>query len=86
VLSVVPEVGVQVFCVIHPGVSVHAGYDCLCWSGVTRAGDQIDRVIDTRQSPTSPNLTGGGGVRPIVPFRETTFWAHGVNVGVRVEY
>jgi hypothetical protein len=59
------------------------------WASVVRVADQIDRVVDTRQSPTSPNFVlpaGTTGSRPIAPLQDTDFWAHGINVGIRVDY
>jgi len=85
-LTVVPEVGVRLSMCIVPGVSVHAGYDFLYWAQVARAGDQLDHVVDPRQLPSSGGFTGGPGFRPVSPLRDTAFWAHGVNVGVRFEY
>jgi hypothetical protein len=86
VLTVVPEVGVRLSACLMPGVSVHAGYDFLYWASVARAGDQLDHVVDTRQAPFSGSFTGGPGFRPVSPLRDTAFWAHGLNVGLRVEY
>lgn len=86
VLTVVPEAGARVSVRVAPGVSLHAGYDFLYWASVARAGDQLDHVVDTRQMPSSGSFTGGPGFRPVIPLRDTAFWAHGFNVGVRVEY
>jgi hypothetical protein len=85
-LTVVPEVGARVSVCLAPGVSVHAGYDFLYWASVARAGDQLDHVVDTRQLPSGGTFTGGPGFRPVSPLRDTAFWAHGFNFGVRFEY
>lgn len=85
-LTVVPEVGTRVFVRVSPNVCLHAGYDFIYWASVARAGDQLDYAVDTRQAPFSGNFTGGPGFRPISPVRDTAFWAHGFNVGVRLEY
>ena len=86
--SAIPELGVKFAYSVVPGISVHAGYDVLYWTTVVRAANQLDPTIDTRQVPTHPNFIPGfgPGVRPIVPLRESEFWAHGFNFGVRIEY
>jgi hypothetical protein len=85
-LTVVPEAGVRLSACVAPGISLYAGYDFLYWASVARAGDQLDQVVDTRQMPSSGSFTGGPGFRPLSPLRDTAFWAHGFNFGVRVEY
>jgi hypothetical protein len=86
-LTVVPEFGVRVSYPIAPGVSVHAGYDFLYWASVARAADQLDYAIDPRQAPTTfPAPTVAIGARPVPVLRDTDFWAHGLNFGVRVDY
>ncbi len=88
-LTVVPEIGAKAFFNVTQAVSFQVGYNVLYWGSVLRAADQIDRVVDTRQSPTSTNFVtpaGALGARPIVPLSDTSFWAQGVSVGLRLEY
>jgi hypothetical protein len=89
--SVVPEVGVKVYYQLTPEVRVFGGYDFLLWTNVARPGDQVDTNVDLNLLPTQPasggtvpNLTGRTG--PLFPFRDTTYWAQGINVGVEVRY
>jgi hypothetical protein len=92
--SVVPEVGLNLGYQVRPHVKVFVGYDFLYWTNVLRAGDQIDPVLNIAPTPVAVNngvsinslpLTQRAGmpIRPIVPFRETDFWAQGINFGVQ---
>jgi len=86
--SVVPEIGLQVGYDFTPHLRAFVGYNFLYWSNVLRAGDQIDRNIDVTQIPnfSAPGAVPVGQTRPEVLFRETSFWAQGLNVGVEWKY
>jgi hypothetical protein len=62
---------------------VTAGYDFMYWSNVMMAGQQIDRSVNR-------NLFGGmAGLVPARPeffYRDTDFWAQGLNFGVIGEF
>jgi len=65
------------------------GYSFLYISGVARPGDQIDRAINPNQAPAitvanPPPLNGPS--RPAFPAADSDFWAHGVNLGVRLRF
>jgi hypothetical protein len=70
-----------------PKGSAHVGYNFLYWSRVVRPGNQIDRVINVSQLPTSQ---GPGTVtspfRPVFAFPGTDFWALGVNIGLEIGF
>jgi hypothetical protein len=82
--GVVPELGVQLGYYFTEHFRVFVGYSFLYWSNVLRAGDQIDRVIDVTQIPNfnAPGVIPAGQTRPAVLFRDTGFWAQGLNVGL----
>ncbi len=61
------------------GWSASIGYSLIIWGQVMRAGDQIDLNVNTSQIPPD-TLTGDP--RPLVPFASTTFWAHGLQLGL----
>jgi hypothetical protein len=90
--SVVPEVGIKLGYQITEWCRATVGYNFLLMTNVVRPGDQIDRVIDVTQVPNfvppgvtvPPNPTGVP--RPLVPFRESTFWAQGVTFGLEFRY
>jgi hypothetical protein len=86
--AVVPEVDLNVGYQITPYVRAFVGYTFLYWSNVARPGDQIDRVINPAQLPTTP-VTGAqtfGPARPAPLLRDTDFWAQGINFGVEVRF
>ena len=60
--SCVPQVGLKVSVNLTSWVSVFAGYDFMYWTGVARAGDQLDRSVNPSQSPIF-----GAGRRPRRP-------------------
>jgi hypothetical protein len=66
---------------------VFVGYDFLFWNNVSRAGEQLDRQVNSAQSPLSPNF--GKTVIPAVPaavFTRSEFWAYGGTVGLEFRY
>jgi hypothetical protein len=90
--AVVPEVGIKLGYQLTDWCRATVGYNFLYMSNVVRPGDQIDRVIDVTQVPNfvppgvtvPPNPTGVP--RPLVPFRESNFWAQGVTFGLEFRY
>jgi hypothetical protein len=58
------------------------GYSWLYWSDVLRAPEQIDTRIDRDQ--LAPNAAPGA--RPAVNLQETSFWAHGLTGGIRIDF
>jgi hypothetical protein len=73
VYDMVFEAGVNLSFQATRHINLFAGYTFLWWLNPIRAGDQVDTVI---------NAGAGGPARPLVPFREDSFWAHGINAGV----
>ena len=86
--SVVPEVALTVGYQVNPNVRVFVGYDVLYWTGVARAGEQIDPALDVTKIPffNSAGLPPAPGNHPQVVFRESDFWAQGLLVGVQFTY
>jgi hypothetical protein len=86
--SVVPEIALTVGYQVNPNVRVFVGYDFLYWTGVARAGEQIDTALDVTKIPffNSAGLPPAPGNHPQVVFRETDFWAQGLLVGVLFTY
>ena len=87
--SVVPQVGIRVGYNITPNLRVYVGYDFLYWSSVLRPGDQIDRGLNELAIPnfgSQPGTPAGDPRRPMVPFRDSDFWAQGVNFGLEFRY
>jgi hypothetical protein len=85
--SVVPEVGVNMGVQVTQGVRAFVGYTFLYWTEVARPGDQLDLVLNPNRIPTSTTFgVPGGPARPAFLFRDTDFWAQGINLGLQVRY
>jgi hypothetical protein len=84
--SVVPELGVNLGYNVTDNLKLYVGYTFIYWSNVLRPGDQIDRVLDSNQIPNTPPAPPARQRRPLVPFRDTDFWAHGVNFGLQYSF
>jgi hypothetical protein len=88
--SAVPQVQVKLGYNILRNVRLTIGYDFLCWTGVMRAADQIDTVVNVSQ--TSPTIFPGGNLnlvgpgRPAAGSETSTFWAQGVSGGVEFSW
>jgi hypothetical protein len=85
--AVVPEVGLNVGYAVTRHLRLTFGYTFLYWSRVFRAGDQIDTVIN----PTAFNAAVGNGslvgpARPTFTFKDSDFWAQGLNFGAEFRY
>ena len=85
--GVVPELNLKLGYNLTDNIRVFVGYDFMYWSSVLRPGDQIDQTLDLNQVPNSgAPFPPASQVRPIVPFRTSSYWAHGVNAGVEFRY
>ncbi len=85
--GVVPEAGANVGYQVTPNFRAFVGYTFLYWSSVVRPGDQIDLGLSGTQIPTDSRYNPqAGSARPAVQFRETDFWAQGVNFGLEYRY
>ena len=87
VFSVIPEGQA------HPELSDSAvaahyvGYSFLYWSDVVRPGDQVVRTVNETQLPTSQNIGPlVGPAQPAFPFRQTSFWAQGIDFGLSFRF
>ena len=76
--SAMTEVGVVGRRTLRPGFNLTIGYTFFFWQDVTRAGEQIDTVINTSQFPPGV-LTGEA--RPRIRDVQTNFSAHGFRIG-----
>jgi hypothetical protein len=85
--SVVPAVGVNLGYQVTQHLRAFIGYTFLYWSDVIRPGQQIDRVINPTQIPSTLGPgTLVGPARPEVLFKETDFWAQGINFGIELRF
>jgi hypothetical protein len=80
--AVVPELDLKLGFQFTTHTRVVFGYDFLYWSKVARAGEQIDRAVNSTLLPNSGVTPAGDLTRPQFTFQETGFWAQGFNVGI----
>lgn len=85
--AAVPEGTFKVGYQLTDHLRASVGYTFLYLSNAVRPGEQVDRVVNTTQLPTSmgpsPLL---GPARPAVILRETDFWAQGLDFGLELRY
>jgi hypothetical protein len=82
--SVVPEGGINLGYQLTDWARVYVGYSVLYWSHVARAGDQIDLGVNVSQIAPPRMLVGSP--RPVFVFKDSDFWAQGLNFGVELRY
>jgi hypothetical protein len=80
--TAIPELNVNLGYQVTRGVFVHVGYSFIYLSNVWRAGDQIDRGIDTTQITGAVSTIG----RPAPLFASTGTFVQGVNLGLTFRY
>lgn len=83
-VAYIPEANLKVGYFVRPNVAVSVAYNFMYISNVVLGGDQIDRNLNLSQT------NGGPLVGPATPqflgFRETDFWAQGINLGLEVTF
>jgi hypothetical protein len=85
--SLVGETGVEFGLQVTKNLALRVGYNLLFWSDVLRPGNVIDPVVNLTQVPTSRSFgTVGGPARPVTVFRSSDFLAHGLVVGVTLDW
>jgi hypothetical protein len=99
--GLVPEVGVNLGCQITRHLRGTVGYSMLYMrDNVVRPGDQIDRLVNSGQVPAfgPANQANGrvngtfdrplpaGEPRPAFFFRNSDFWAQGINAGLELSF
>jgi hypothetical protein len=85
--AVVPEFGLNAGYQITRHLRAFVGYTFLYWSSVVRPGDQVDVGLSGTQLPTDTRFNPRAGpARPAVLFRDTDFWAQGINFGLEFRY
>ncbi|MBA3482496.1 MAG: BBP7 family outer membrane beta-barrel protein [Pirellulales bacterium] len=85
-LSVIPQLGFTGGYMLTDRLKLTAGYTFLYWSRVARPGDQIDLDVNTELLPNTNTPGDGLPARPQFVFRDTDFWAHGINAGLEYSW
>ena len=84
--SVVPQLQLKLGYEIRPWLVATVSYDCLYWSRVVRAPEQIDRNVDLTQSNVFTRNAPMPATSPRPLSDRTSFWAQGVSVGLLFRY
>jgi hypothetical protein len=86
--AVVPEMGINFGVQLTAHLRARVGYTFLYVSNVVRGGDQIDRTVNLTGRPGLFSIPGAatGPARPLFDFRDTDFWAQGINAGLEFRY
>jgi hypothetical protein len=86
--SVVPELGLTASYQLNDHWRLFGGFNGMYWSNVIRPGNQIDRTIDTTNVPNlaAPGTIPTGTNHPAVLFKESNFWATGLNIGAELRF
>jgi len=81
--AVIPELGATLGVQLTQRLRGTVGYSFVYWSNVVRPGDQIDLDLNQTFIPRfGGGIAGSGFQRPEFDFRETDYWAQGLNVGL----
>lgn len=95
--TIAPEIGLNLSWAVTSWMRLRFGYGVLFWSNVARPGSQIDSTLNSKLIPTGallPTSTTPIGAfipgeeqgRPYFTFRDTTFWAQGIHLGIDFRY
>ncbi len=85
VLAVAPELGITVGRQLTRHWRVTCGYTFLYLSRVARPGEQVD--LDVNPDLLPPEFSPYAGLeRPEFAFRDTDFWAQGLNLGLECRF
>jgi hypothetical protein len=86
--SLVGETGIEVGLQVTKHASVRVGYNLLFWSDVLRPANVISPVVTLSQVPIDPtySATVPANAQPVTVFRSSDFLAHGLVVGMVVDW
>jgi hypothetical protein len=79
--NVIPQLNLNLGYNLTPKLRAIVGYTLIYWSSVARAGDQISLDVNETFLPRAFD-TPEGPARPAFTWRDTDFWAQGINVGI----
>jgi hypothetical protein len=79
--NVIPQLNMNLGYNLTPRLRAIVGYTLIYWSSVARAGDQISLDVNETYLPRAFD-NPSGPARPAFAWRDTDFWAQGINVGL----
>jgi hypothetical protein len=83
--ALLPEFGLRVGYDLSDQARFFVGYSLVYLNRAVRAGDQIDRTVNTAQAPGGATSLSGPD-RPGAVLRTTDFWAQGLTLGFEYSY
>lgn len=83
--SFVPELTLNVGFCLTERMRFFVGYNFLYWTNVARGADQIDRRVNV-QPLGEPRGVIFPPPSPAFPFKESSFWAQGLNFGLALTF
>ncbi|MGI9471699.1 MAG: BBP7 family outer membrane beta-barrel protein [Rubripirellula sp.] len=81
----VPELGLNMGVRLTRCLHATLGYSVLYFPSVARASDQIDTDVNSNLIPPEANPFSGP-LRPEFNYVESSYWAHGVNLGAELNF
>jgi hypothetical protein len=82
----VPQVEITAGVQLGDCLRIFAGYGFIYWSDVIRPAEQLPQSINPAFVPTSPVFGEGGAPIPQPFVDQTSYWVHGLHVGVAVRF
>jgi hypothetical protein len=79
IITIVPEVGINLGYQFTNHLRGFVGYNFLYWSNVVRQGNQVDLVVNPNLIPPTMNV---GPQRPTFNFHGSDFWVQGIQFGL----
>ena len=76
----IPELGINLGYQLTKRMRFIFGYSVIYWDQVYRPGDQVDLRVNTDLLP--PPVDTDGPLVPRLAFRDTNYWATGINIGL----
>jgi hypothetical protein len=85
--SLFGETGIQLGVQATKHLSLRVGYNLLYWTDVLRPGNVISPTLTRSQVPIDPTFNARApATQPVIAFRSSDFLAHGLVVGVVVDW
>ena len=83
----VPELNLNLTAQLTPHLTLSFGYNFLYIGSAVRPGDQLASPVNPVYVPTSTSFGGRfGPVTPTADFNTSSFWAHGLNLGLTLGF
>jgi hypothetical protein len=82
---VVPQFGAEIGYQLTCRLRAYFGYNFIYWPNVARAAEQVDYTVNSSYIPQG-GATPSGEARPAFVWKDSNFWAQGINLGLDLRY